>query len=204
MKSRTMISIKAYENSVYLKTYSRDFRCSKNFCLLKKDVQKLISEEAIIVKDVCSFAELHCWKDVNHNRNVNIRFLWLENIRNGKYEGYDETICLPQEILYKALLESEYEHKLLSRTQAIPSKIEFHSRQNLKDIISQPIIRHKFVKFLEKNLNWKNYERFDLYDDFLPYSFMFDGYTSYGAGLSGGIILHGQDNLNTAYYSIHT
>lgn len=204
MQKKTMISISERENVVSLRTYSRDHQCSNNFFLLKKEIQQLMSERTIIVKDICSFAELRCREDVNCNKNINIQFWWLHSLADGRYEGYEEVICLPQEVLFQALHKTGYKRKLLSISQTVSAKIEFRSRKNLKDIISRPRIRHKFTKFLEQKLNWENYERFVLYDDFLPYSFLFDGYTPYGPGISGGIILHGQNNLNTAYYSIHT
>ncbi len=65
-------------------------------------------------------------------------------------------------------------------------------------------MRHKFTKLLVTKMRWENYERIVLYDDFTPYSFVFDGYTTYGARLCGGIILHGQEKMEEAYYSIHT
>lgn len=204
MQNRTKISIRACEKGIYLRTFSRALPYLKNFYILKKDMQKFISERTLIVKDICSFAELRCQEDVNHNQTVNIRFLWMENSIDGKITGYDETICLPEEVLQQALLKPEYEQKLLSISQSSSIKIEFQSRKNLKKVISQPKIRRKFIKILSKYLNWRNYERIILYDDFIPYSFVFDGYTLYGPGLSGGIILHGQEDLNTAYYNIHT
>lgn len=204
MKNRTKISIRACENGIYLRTFSRALPYLKNFYILRKDMQRLISEKTLIVKDVYSFAELRCQENVNHNRTVNIRFLWMKNSIDGKVTGYDETICLPEDVLQQALLKPEYERDLLSISQTSSIKIEFQSRKNLKKVISQPKIRRKFIKTLSKKLNWKNYERMVLFDDFLPYSFVFDGYTPCGPGLSGGIILHGQEDLNTAYYNIHT
>ena len=63
MQKKTMISISERENVVSLRTYSRDHQCSNNFFLLKKEIQQLMSERMIIVKDVCSFAELRTQKN---------------------------------------------------------------------------------------------------------------------------------------------
>lgn len=52
MQKKTMISISERENVVSLRTYSRDHQCSNNFFLLKKEIQQLMSERMIIVKDV--------------------------------------------------------------------------------------------------------------------------------------------------------
>ena len=84
MQKKTMISISERENVVSLRTYSRDHQCSNNFFLLKKEIQQLMSERMIIVKDVCSFAELRCREDVNCNKNINIRFWWLHSLADGR------------------------------------------------------------------------------------------------------------------------
>lgn len=41
-------------------------------------------------------------------------------------------------------------------------------------------------------------------DDYLPYSFFFEGYMVQGAKTCGGVILHGEENIQTAKYGIHT
>ena len=59
-------------------------------------------------------------------------------------------------------------------------------------------------KFLDQHFNWYNYERIVLTDDYLPYSFFFEGYMVQGAKTCGGVILHGEENIQTAKYGIHT
>ena len=48
------------------------------------------------------------------------------------------------------------------------------------------------------------YKRQVLTDDYLPYSFFFEGYMVQGAKTCGGVILHGEENIQTAKYGIHT
>ena len=40
--------------------------------------------------------------------------------------------------------------------------------------------------------------------DCLSYSFFFEGYMVQGAKTCGGVILHGEENIQTAKYGIHT
>lgn len=82
--------------------------------------------------------------------------------------------------------------------------LEFHSRKNLKAVVENPILRHKLGKFLDQHFNWYNYERIVLTDDYLPYSFFFEGYMVQGTKTCGGVILHGEEDIQTAKYGIHT
>ena len=43
-----------------------------------------------------------------------------------------------------------------------------------------------------------------LTDDYLPYSFFFEGYMVQGTKTCGGVILHGEEDIQTAKYGIHT
>lgn len=70
--------------------------------------------------------------------------------------------------------------------------------------MENPILRHKLGKFLDQHFNWYNYERIVLTDDYLPYSFFFEGYMVQGTKTCGGVILHGEENIRTAKYGIHT
>ena len=94
--------------------------------------------------------------------------------------------------------------RLLSIPEQNRPKLEFHSRKNLKAVVENPILRHKLGKFLDQHFNWYNYERIVLTDDYLPYSFFFEGYMVQGAKTCGGVILHGEENIQTAKYGIHT
>lgn len=94
--------------------------------------------------------------------------------------------------------------RLLSIPEQNRPKLEFHSRKNLKAVVGNPILRHKLGKFLDQHFNWYNYERIVLTDDYLPYSFFFEGYMVQGAKTCGGVILHGEENIQTAKYGIHT
>ena len=74
-------------------------------------------------------------------------------------------------------------------------------RHGLSVITGSPgILRHKLGKFLDQHFNWYNYERIVLTDDYLPYSFFFEGYMVQGAKTCGGVILHGEENIQTAKY----
>lgn len=90
-------------------------------------------------------------------------------------------------------------HSGTEQTQAGVSQPENH-----KAVVENPILRHKLGKFLDQHFHWYNYERIVLTDDYLPYSFFFEGYMVQGTKTCGGVILHGEENIQTAKYGIHT
>ena len=83
-------------------------------------------------------------------------------------------------------------------------KLEFCGKENLHAALENKTVRRKLVKFLRDNFWWKSASKICFYDDFLSYSFTFREFRNGKPGMCGGLILHGQENLDRAYYSIHT
>lgn len=204
MDQSTMIKIIGSEGRMSLRTISRTFRSPHSFIVLNKDLEKLEKEKHLIVKDILSFAELRYCEDKDQKKVIKITFWWMEGAADQEYTVQRENVCLPYDAFRLALQQPGSEQRMLSVSKQTFPKFEFQSRKHLKEIVKQPGLKHKFTKFLVTKMHWANYERIVLYDDFMPYSFVFDGYTPYGVGLCGGIILHGQEQMETSYYCIHT
>lgn len=140
---------------------------------------------------------------------LELSFTWLKDAGRDSVSGYTERIRLPYEP-FRSYVAGEGETvdrtrwRLLSILEQNRPKLEFQSRKNLKAVVENPILRHKLGKFLDQHFNWYNYERIVLTDDYLPYSFFFEGYMVQGAKTCGGVILHGEENIQTAKYGIHT
>lgn len=49
-----------------------------------------------------------------------------------------------------------------------------------------------------------HWDEIRFYNDFVPYSFFFREFRGGQPGICGGLILHGQENMAKAQYSIHT
>lgn len=205
---RIMVKIEGGNTGVSIRTFSRSFHAPHSFYLRWKDLEKLKKEKYVIAKDILTFAELRYFENMDegqgHKIRIDIVFWWISSISDDKYEVHREKVCIPYEAFESMEDQPGLEKKVLSDSMRRTLRFEFKSRKNLKEVISRPKLKHKFVKLLETGMCWKNYERIVLYDDFVPYSFLFIGYTPYGLGLCGGIILHGQENMQTAYYKIHT
>jgi len=78
------------------------------------------------------------------------------------------------------------------------ARIVFKSRKNLHAALGNGVIRRKLIRFLRDQFRWGNSEEIEIYDDFVPYSFFFREIKDGKAGISGGLILHGQEDMEKA------
>lgn len=195
-----MIKLNKNKESFSVKTVSRTFRSPHTFYILKKDLEHLGQQGRVIIRDIRSFAELRLIEK-SDQKIVEITFTWLNDAGDNRLTGQSESVSL----LYSCFNEkSNAEQRILSITAQPKPKIEFQSTQNLHQVTEVPLLRSKLARFLNIHFCWTDYQRIVLFDDFEPYSFMFNGYTEHGRGICGAVILHGQENMTTAHYEIHT
>ena len=119
-----------------------------------------------------------------------------------------ETVRVPYEKFKEFVVESREngtQKRMLSLEEESRVKVTFQSGRNLKAVAETKALRKKLGKFMADHFQrWKGSRQITVYDDFEPYSFFFQEQTPYGAGMCGGVILHGRENLEKAYYGIHT
>lgn len=195
MNNRTMATVYVDRDSISLKTRSRSGCSPQYFIILKKELQRLEEKKYLITKDIHSYAELRLCDAVGGAKVLEFSFTWLKDAGRDSVSGYTERIRLPYEPFRSyAAGEGETVDRTRWRLLSIPEQnrptLEFHSRKNLKAVVENPILRHKLGKFLDQHFNWYNYERIVLTDDYLPYSFFFEGYMVQGTKTCGGVILH--------------
>ena len=80
----------------------------------------------------------------------------------------------------------------------------FKSSKNLHAALTDSTIRRKLVRSLRDEFHWPQSERIEFYDNFLPYSFTFKEIMNGKSAMTGGLILHNQDDIQKSHYSIHT
>ena len=162
----------------------------------------------LTVSDIRSFAKLALRKTMEQEEVLEIDFTWLNDVGSGKVSGVTETVRLSYEKfreLAKESGEDGTQKKMLSLKDDSRIRIAFLSRKNLRAVAETKMLRKRLGKFMGNHfLRWKGSRQIILYDDFEPYSFFFQEQTPYGAGICGGVILHGRENLKKAYYGIHT
>ena len=80
----------------------------------------------------------------------------------------------------------------------------FSAGKNIRAAAGDKQVRRKLAKCLRDSFRWQESESVRFYDDFLPYSFFFREIRNVQPGICGGLILHGQEDMSTAHYSVHT
>lgn len=208
MNQRTMVKVSAEETVFSIRTFSRERQLSRRFIFLQKELDILEEKQYVIASDIHSFAKM--WLDTMDSgmQVVQIAFTWLQEAGAGKVSGTEETIRLPYKKLKECLEKSRNQNgacqRLLSVSENKKPEIEFRSRQNLKEIVKRKALRRKLGKFLSKQFCWYGTKKISITDAACPYSFFFTEDKENEKGICGGIILHGQEDLMTAYYGLHT
>lgn len=208
MKQRTMVKISAEENIISLRTVSRAYRSTQRFMILRRELEELKEKKKVIVSDIHSFAVLRLYQTPGGLDVIDFDFSWLSDDGYGRLSGKAETVRLSYETFMARTEESSrlggQPRNLLSIQEDSRPRIEFESRRNLQEVAKNKRIRRQLGKFLDQHFNWRDSQSIFVTDDYEPYSFFFTEKKVRGNGICGGIILHGQDNMKNATYSIHT
>ena len=205
---RTMVKIKAVEDYVSLRTYSRKHGLSEQFVLWRRELNELSKKGSILSADGHSYARLYLYKNQEGVEVLRIEISWLHS-RGNKLIGHIERISLIyQDFLYcveDSALSGGKIYRRLSVTEYHRPALEFSSSRNLQKVVQRKGMRRKLGKFLDRNFQWPNAVKILVTDDCcVPYSFFFREERIGGTGICGGIILHGQKDLKKAYYGLHT
>lgn len=208
MGNRTLVHMTFAKNCINVRTISFSRKSPHRFYILRSNLEEFLHNPEVIkhVRDINSFATIRMGQRTG---TVEIEFTWLSG-NDCNLSGYRETITLPYDMLVKFLDTSTLENKPITwkflsidNTRNRP-QIVFKSRKNLHEALENDTIRHKLVHALRKQFNWPFAEKIELYDDYMPYSFGFNEIKNGKPVMNGGLILHGQENMQKAYYSIHT
>ena len=202
MTDRTLVYMTFRDGTASLRTVSHSRKSPHRFYIPCQELEGLEAGSTALVQDIHSFAKLR--RDA-YAGTVEVAFTWLEGNGNS-VSGYQEAITLPYGKMMECLRQSKpFVWKTLSIDNSTKqSQIVFKSRKNLHSALANGAIRRKLIRFLRDQFRWAYAEKIEIYDDFMPYSFFFRETRGGETGLSGGIILHGQEDMKTAYYSMHT
>ena len=211
MTNRILFRAYANENTISVQTYTPRIRSPQRFYITYSELDRLQDEGSIITRDIHSFVVLRL--DERRDR-ITFEFTWLSGRSFDRVEGVEQTVnlrwskfwdfldavrqpdCPEEKKIFKAVS--------LDVRRGRPRLVFDCNRANLRAAIENPLIRHKLGKALMANFNWPDADEIHLTNDFVPYSFFFREYRNGQACMCGGLILHGQENMSTAYYGIHT
>ena len=211
MTDRILFRARAWENTINIQTYTPRMKSPQRFYITYSELDRLQSEGSIISNDIHSFAVLRL-----HERRDRITFelTWLSGRSFDCVEGHEQTVHLRWS-KFRDYLDTvrqpdcPEEDKIfwaisLDTHRGRPRLVFDGNRANLKAAIGNPRVRRKLGKALMANFNWPDADEVHLTNDFVPYSFFFREYQNDRPCLCGGLILHGQEDMDKAYYGIHT
>lgn len=206
LNERTLVYMIFRYGYVGLRTVSRSRKSPHRFYISRDKLEELEHKSEIIVKDICSFAIAR--RDIAAG-TIRMEFTWLKG-ESDCVAGYQDTIILPYDKMTQYLHESKQQNELVvwkslsMDDSAKQAKIIFKSGKDLHAALENGIIRRKLIRFLRDQFRWAYTEKIEMHDDFVPYSFFFREIRAGEPGISGGVILHGQEDMKNAYYLLHT
>lgn len=206
MNDRTLVYMIFRADSICLRTVSRSRKSPHRFYIPRSRLEALGQTSGIIVHDISSFAVLY--RNV-YDGTVEIEITWLSGDTHA-LSGCQETVILPYDQMRAFLNKSTVEdNPVVWKTLSIDGshrrpQLVFKSAKNLHAAITDNAIRRKLVRSLRDEFRCPRSERIEFYDDFVPYSFVFKEIKNGQSAITGGLILHNQDDMQKAHYSIHT
>lgn len=206
MNNRVLLKAAASEHCISFRTVSRSRKSPKRFYVTRDEFARLEAQASITTHDGWSFAILR--RDARAD-TLEIQFTWL-NGGGDRLSGWEETVIVPYSRLAAFVRESAQEGgprewKALSMDfSGRRPQLVFDAKKTLRAILNNGVVRRKLVRFLRDGFNWPRSEQIHLYSDFVPYSFFFREIQNGEAVMCGGLILHGQEDMSKAYYSVHT
>jgi len=199
LTDRTMVKVSATENCLVFRTVSRKRKSPHNFYILRSELEQLEHKASVTARDIFSYILLRNdeLRDVLH-----VQLFWLDLHADDTLSGRAETFILPSRPLMDFVSRSRpgEELKLLSMREQPKPLLYFHGSSNLHAALAHKTVRRKLIRFLRDNFNWNNVDEISFCNEAIPYSFGFQEYYHGQLLMNGGLILHGQEDMDTAYY----
>lgn len=206
MNDRILVKAYANEHGIDFRTVTRARKSPHRFYVLRSVLARLEREPYLVAHDIYSFAVLR--RD-DYRGTLTIDFTWLRGTARA-LSGREETVILPYAALMEFITASAQEGGpqtwralSLDMTHRKP-KFVFQSKETLHSVLENATIRRKLFRSLNQQFRWPDSDQINFYNDFMPYSFSFQETRRGQQGICGGLILHGQEDMSKAYYSVHT
>ena len=189
MNNRTLVKVSAGEYCMGFKTISRRKKSPQTFLITRDMLAQLEQKPEIITQDIYSFAA------------------WLQRRFDCELAGWEETAVLPYDALTSFMEASAQKGgpetwRVLSLQNTVTPQVVFVDTEGLRKCLENRTVRRKLARALRDNF-W-GADRVVFYHDFEAYSFMFQSYRAGRPSVTGGLILHDQNDLQKAHYSVHT
>ena len=206
MNDRILVKAYANEHGIDFRTITRARKSPHRFYVLRSVLARLEREPYLVAHDIYSFAVLR--RD-SYRGTLTIDFTWLKGTARA-LSGREETVILPYAELMEFVAASAQEggpetwRALSMDVSTRRPQLVFEAKETLHSVIENATIRRKLFRSLNQQFRWPDSDRISFYNDFAPYSFFFRETRRGKDGICGGLILHNQEDMSKAYYSVHT
>ena len=196
-----MVKLRSHGEFIALRTISRQNK-RKNYIYLEREQLMLLSDNReVTVKDGNNFA---VFRRTDNGCLLYVTLYWLGESSNRKLVGLKEIFLLPYNRFRDFLFNNDDEESILSLEHDVFPRLVFKETKMLRRAVADKKYRKKLSRFLASAFQWPGATEIQLYDDMVPNSFLFKELRGNTVGITGGVMLHGQDDPTTAYYSVHT
>ena len=204
LNNRTLVKVSAGEYCMGFKTISQRKKSPQTFLITRDMLAQLEQKPEIITQDIYSFAALRLNTAA---RTLTISFSWLQRRFDCELAGWEETAVLPYDALTSFMEASAQKGgpktwRVLSLQNTVTPQVVFVDTEGLRKCLENRTVRRKLARALRDNF-W-GADRVVFYHDFESYSFMFQSCRAGRPSITGGLILHDQNDLKKAHYSVHT
>lgn len=162
--------VAATENCICFRTVSRNRKSPRRFCVTRDEFAKLKTQASVTTHDGWCFTVLR--RDARTD-TLEIQFTWLSG-SNYALTGWEETITLPYTRLAAFVEDSAQEGRTRDVEGAFRGypkrkpQLVFDSKETLRAILNNGVVRRNLVRFLRDNFNWPSSEQVHFYRDFVP------------------------------------
>ena len=206
---RTMLKVRVSDDFIIFRTVSRQKK-SPRLYVQRDELSPLYEGKRVVLNDGPYFCVVI---PLNRDGMMRMEFYWISPTSGSGFSGWQQTLKISRERFLYFLEDSKAEYgskewSALSDDAPHYPRLIFRKSRSLEQVMNNGLVRRKLTKFLRNNFRWPDTDEIILYGDFEPYSFFFREYRRGKDGLEevmcGGVILHGQEDMKTAYYFIHT
>lgn len=206
MDNRTLVKIELSNNHFTIHYVRRDIK-SPIFLENCSALLRLQNQPIVIMQNINSF--LTCVKDEPLDR-INLTFTWLDE-EDDRLVGWHDWVSIPYSKLM-AFIRAGIQRRCPTVGRFLSLKpdeekhphIIFCETDRLQECLFRDDVRRKLIRFLRDRFQWPGSEEIRFYNYSVPYSFIFQEIRNGEASVTGGLVLHGQEDMAKAYYSIHT
>ena len=207
---RTMLKVSVSDDLLIFRTVSRQKK-SPRLYVQRDELSPLYEGKRVVLNDGPYFCVI---SPLNRDGMMRMEFYWISPTSGSGFSGWQQALKISRERFLYFLEDSKAEYgpkewNALSDDAPHYPRLIFRKSRSLRQVMNNGRIYRKLMKFLRTRFQWPDTDEIVLYGDFEPYSFFFREYRrgkggDLEAAMCGGVILHGQEDMKTAYYFIHT